>query len=145
MGGLCGYIGDAAPLPTTADGFASVGDMGWLDADGYLYIADRRVDMIVTGGANVYPAEVESALIEHPGIADVVVIGLSDPEWGRRVHALIEPTDPDDPPGAHDVIAFAKGRLAAYKVPKTVEAIARIPRSAATKVNRSALVEARGG
>lgn len=145
MSGLYGYVGEAAPLPVTDDGFASVGDMGWLDADGYLYIADRRVDMIVTGGANVYPAEVESALIEHPGIADVVVIGLRDPEWGRRVHAIIEPVDAADPPGAAEVIAFAKGRLAAYKVPKTVEEVEHIPRSAATKVNRSALVEARGG
>jgi bile acid-coenzyme A ligase len=143
--GLYGYVGDVAPLPVTADGFASVGDLGRLDADGYLYIADRRVDMIVTGGANVYPAEVENALIEHPGVVDVVVIGLRDPEWGRRVHALIEPLDPADPPGADDVIAFAKSRLAAYKAPKTVEVVVSIPRSAATKVNRSALIEARGG
>ena len=145
MSGLYGYVGDVAPLPVTDDGFASVGDLGRLDADGYLYIADRRVDMIVTGGANVYPAEVENALIEHPGVVDVVVIGLRDPEWGRRVHALIEPLDPADPPGADDVIAFAKSRLAAYKAPKTVEVVASIPRSAATKVNRSALIEARGG
>jgi bile acid-coenzyme A ligase len=145
MTGLYSYMGDAAPPPATDDGFASVGDIGRLDTEGYLYIADRRVDLIVTGGANVYPAEVESALIEHPGIADVVVIGLGDPDWGRRVHALIEPVDPADPPPADDVIAFAKSRLAGYKVPKTVEVVERIPRSAATKVNRSALIEARGG
>jgi bile acid-coenzyme A ligase len=143
--GLYGYMGDAPPLPVTDDGFASVGDVGRLDAEGYLYIADRRVDMVVTGGANVYPAEVENALIEHPGVADVVVIGLSDTEWGRRVHAIIEPVDPADPPPSDDVIAFAKGRLAGYKVPKTVEVVEFIPRSAATKVNRSALIEARGG
>jgi bile acid-coenzyme A ligase len=145
MTGLYGYVGVVAPLPVTDDGFASVGDLGRLDADGYLYIADRRVDMIVSGGANVYPAEVESALIEHPDVVDVVVIGLRDPEWGRRVHAIVEPLDPDDPPSADDVITFAKTRLAAYKAPKTVEVVDHIPRSAATKVNRSALVEARGG
>ena len=81
--GLYKYLGAADRLVTTDDGFATAGDLGWVDADGYLFMADRRVDMVVTGGANVFPAEVESALIEHPGIADVVVIGLADPEWGR--------------------------------------------------------------
>jgi len=145
MTGLYRYVGGAAPLPVTADGFSTAGDMGRLDEDGFLYIADRRVDMIVTGGANVYPAEVENALIEHPEIADVVVIGLTDPQWGRRVHAIVEPRDPTAPPSDADVIGFAKGRLAGYKVPKTVEVVDRIPRSAATKVSRSALIEARGG
>lgn len=98
--------------------------------------------MIVSGGANVFPAEVEAALSEHPGIADVVVIGLPDPEWGRRVHAIVEPAGP----GAlseEDVRIFAKERLAAYKVPKTVEFVTSIPRSAATKVNRANLVAER--
>jgi bile acid-coenzyme A ligase len=139
------YIGGAPPLPTTPDGFTSAGDIGRLDEDGYLYIADRRTDMIVTGGANVFPAEVESALIDHPEIADVVVIGLADERWGRRVHAVVQPVDAAHPPTEQTVIRYAKDRLAAYKVPKTVEFIAEIPRSAATKVNRSAMVEARGG
>ncbi|MDH6246754.1 AMP-binding protein [Mycobacterium sp. OTB74] len=139
------YLGGAPPLPTTADGFTSAGDLGHLDADGFLYIADRRTDMIVTGGANVFPAEVETALIDHPAVADVVVIGLADAHWGRRVHAVVQPTEPADPPDAQDVIAFAKARLAGYKVPKTVEYIDEIPRTAATKVNRSAMVAARGG
>ena len=85
------YLGGAPPLPSTEDGFRSAGDIGYLDEDGYLYIVDRRVDMIITGGANVFPAEVESALAGHPGIADVVVIGLADPQWGRRVHAVVQP------------------------------------------------------
>jgi bile acid-coenzyme A ligase len=145
MSGTYRYIGGAPPLPSTPDGFHSGGDLGYLDEDGYLYVVDRRVDMIVTGGANVFPAEVESALIDHDDITDVVVIGLADPEWGRRVHAVLQPTDPGRPPTAEEVIAFAKSRLAAYKVPKTVEFVDAIPRSAATKVNRSAMVEARGG
>lgn len=99
----------------------------------------------VTGGANVFPAQVEHALIDHPKIADVVVIGLRDEQWGHRVHAIVEPADPADPPDADEVIAYAKARLAAYKVPKTVELVDEMPRSAATKVNRSRLVEARGG
>ncbi|MDT7570779.1 MAG: bile acid-coenzyme ligase [Actinomycetota bacterium] len=143
--GLYTYLGGAPLLPTTDDGFGTAGDLGHLDEDGYLYIADRRVDMIITGGANVFPAEVESALSDHPAIADVVVIGLSDPEWGRRVHAVVEPADPAAPPSPDDVIAYAKSRLAAYKVPKTVELVERIPRSAATKVSRSTLVAEREG
>lgn len=139
------YLGGAAPLPTTTDGFTSAGDMGYLDADGYLYIADRRTDMIVTGGANVFPAEVESALIGHESIADVVVIGLSDPEWGRRVHAVVQPTDIADPPSEQAVIEYAKCKLAGYKVPKSVEFVDQIPRTAATKVSRSAMTRARGG
>ena len=143
--GAYAYLGGAALLPTTDDGFGSAGDMGWVDEDGYLYIADRRVDMIISGGANVYPAEVESALADHPEIADVVVVGLKDEEWGRRVHAIVAPRDAANPPTAAEVIAYAKERLAAYKVPKTVELVDEIPRSAATKVNRSALVAERGG
>ena len=139
------YIGGAAPLPRTPEGFASAGDIGYLDADGYLYIADRRTDMIITGGANVFPAEVESALSDHPEVADVVVIGVADPEWGRRVHAVVQPVDVAHPPTEQAVIAYAKGRLAGYKVPKTVEFVDEIPRTAATKVNRSAMVRARGG
>src|ERR1700722_3742893 len=139
------YLGGAPPLPSTDDGFRSAGDIGHLDADGYLYIIDRRVDMIITGGANVFPAEVESALAGHPGIADVVVIGLADEQWGRRVHAVVQLADPTTPLAEPEVIAYAKTRLAAYKVPKTVEFVDEIPRTAATKVNRSAMIAARGG
>jgi bile acid-coenzyme A ligase len=145
MTGLYSYRGGAALLPTTEDGFGTAGDVGWLDEDGYLYVVDRRVDLIVSGGANVYPAEVESALSDHPGIADVVVIGLSDAQWGRRVHAVVEPAQPERPVTEAEVIAYAKSRLSPYKVPKTVELVAAIPRSAATKVSRSAMVDARGG
>ncbi len=139
------YLGGAPLLPSTPDGFRTAGDIGHVDDDGYLYIADRRSDMIITGGANVFPAEVECALAEHDGIADVVVIGLNDSEWGRRVHAVIQLADSANPLTERDVISYAKTRLAAYKVPKTVEFVDQIPRTAATKVNRSAMVEARGG
>ncbi|WAC93089.1 class I adenylate-forming enzyme family protein [Mycobacterium sp. Aquia_213] len=138
------YLGGAAPLPSTEDGFRSAGDIGHVDEDGFLYLVDRRVDMIVSGGANVFPAEVESALAGHPDIADVVVIGLADERWGRRVHAVVQAAD-----GAslteQLVIEYAKNRLAPYKAPKTVEFVDAIPRTAATKVNRSAMIAARGG
>ena len=128
-------------MDTTDDGFASVGDMGWLDEDGFLYMADRRVDMIVTGGVNVFPAEVEAALSEHPTIGDVVIVGLSDETWGRRVHAIVAPLD--DSLDVDSVITFARDRLAPYKVPKTVEFVSSIPRSEAMKFNRAALVAER--
>ncbi|GAA2734423.1 class I adenylate-forming enzyme family protein [Actinocorallia aurantiaca] len=139
------YLGDAPRLRGTPDGFQSAGDVGHLDEDGYLYLLDRRVDIIITGGANVFPAEVEAALIGHPRIADVVVIGLRDEEWGRRVHAIVQPAGHGAPPTPSEVVAYAKSRLAAYKVPKSVEFVDAVPRSAATKVNRGALVAARGG
>jgi bile acid-coenzyme A ligase len=119
--------------------------LGWLDEEGFLFMADRRVDMIVTGAANVFPAEVESALSEHPEILDVVVIGLKDPEWGRRVHAIVQPADHAMPPSTEDVIGFAKERLAPYKVPKTVEFVVSLPRSEAMKLNRAALIAERDG
>jgi bile acid-coenzyme A ligase len=143
--GMFHYLGGAPLPPRTVDGFSTGGDLGWLEPDGYLHIVDRRVDMIVTGGANVFPAEVETALIDHPDIADVVVVGLKDPEWGRRVHAIVEAVDHARPPTVDDVRAFAKDRLAAYKVPKSVEFVEAIPRTEATKVSRAALVDARGG
>jgi bile acid-coenzyme A ligase len=145
-GPAASYVGDdVAPMPRTPDGFVTVGDLGWVDEDGFLFMADRRSDMIVTGGVNVFPAEVEAALSEHPAIADVVVIGLQDPEWGRRVHAIVQPADTAAPPGDDEVVAFAKARLAPYKVPKSVEFVELIPRSDAMKLSRSALAAAREG
>jgi bile acid-coenzyme A ligase len=145
-GPAASYVGDnVTPMTKTEDGFVTVGDLGWLDEEGYLYMADRRVDMIVTGAANVYPAEVEAALSEHPQIFDVVVIGLRDPQWGRRVHAIVQPADVANPPDEADIIAFAKARVAPYKVPKTVEFVASLPRSDAMKLSRQALVLERDG
>ena len=139
------YLGEAPQLPTTADGFQTVGDLGYLDDDGFLYVVDRRVDLIITGGVNVFPAEVETALLEHPKVADAVVVGLQDDEWGRRVHAIVQPADPADPPTFDELRAYAKGKLHSHKAPKSMELVDDIPRSAATKVNRGKLIEERGG
>jgi bile acid-coenzyme A ligase len=145
-GPAASYVGEnVTPMTITDDGFVTVGDLGWLDEEGYLYMADRRVDMIVTGAANVYPAEIEAALSEHPQIFDVVVIGLRDPEWGRRVHAIVQATETAHPPDVDDVINFAKARLAPYKAPKTVEFVDSLPRSDAMKLSRQALVLERDG
>ncbi|MDE3204972.1 MAG: AMP-binding protein [Acidobacteriota bacterium] len=138
------YIGIPTPEPILG-GYRTFGDMGSVDADGYLYIADRRQDMIITGGVNVFPAEVEVALSEHPEVADVVVVGLPDPEWGHRVHAIIQARDPANPPTEAELREFARSRLSGPKAPKAFELIDQIPRTSAGKVNRTRLVQERTG
>ena len=109
------------------------GDAGYLDSDGYLYIHDRVKDMIVSGGENVYPAEVESALFGHPAIADVAVIGVPDEKWGESVKAIIvkKPGVEADPA---DIIAFARERIAGYKVPKSIDFVDSLPRNPSGKI-----------
>lgn len=134
------YKYEGSPLGrTTSDGFASVGDLGWLDADGYLYIADRRTDLIISGGANVYPAEVEAVLGEHPDVADVVVVGRPDEEWGKAVHAVVELV-PGATTGEDQLEAWCRERLASYKRPKTYAFVEEMPRAESGKINRSALI-----
>ncbi|MFL6239063.1 MAG: class I adenylate-forming enzyme family protein [Actinomycetes bacterium] len=136
------YLGGTQPTMTD-DGFCTVGDLGYLDEDGFLYLVDRRSDLIISGGANIFPAEVETALLDHPKIKDIVVVGLLDEEWGRRVHAIIEPANAADPPTFDDVREYARARLHPYKAPKSIEIVESIPRSAAMKVNRAALTDER--
>jgi bile acid-coenzyme A ligase len=118
-------------------GWESLGDMGWLDEDGYLYLGDRSQDMILVGGSNVYPAEIESALSEHPLVRSCAVIGLPDDDRGNRVHAIVE-ADPAAV-SADELIAFTAERLIAYKRPRTVEFVDLPLRDDAGKVRRSAL------
>src|SRR5690606_23423588 len=136
------YIG-SPPAKSTPDGFTSVGDLGWVDEDGYLYLADRRVDLIITGGANVYPAEVEAPLSQHPEVVDVVVIGVPDEDWGRRVHAIVHPRDPDNPPAVSGLDAWVRQHLSSYKVPKSYEFLNGLPRDGAGKIRRLSLIEER--
>jgi bile acid-coenzyme A ligase len=138
------YLGNATQAPVTAEGYTTVGDMGWLDEEGYLYLSDRRVDLIKSGGVNVFPAEIEAALSEHPDIADVVVVGVRDEEWGHRVHAVVQPREGASLTAA-EVVGYAKSKLTNYKVPRTVSIVDRIPRTEATKINRKALAETYGG
>jgi bile acid-coenzyme A ligase len=132
------YIG--AEARRNAEGWESLGDMGWMDDDGYLYIADRRTDLILSGGANIYPAEVEAALEEHPAVLSCAVIGVPDEDLGQRVHALVQLSEDvsDD-----DLRAFLRERLVQYKVPRTFERSDGPVRDDAGKVRRSALVEER--
>lgn len=118
-------------------GWESLGDMGWFDEDGYLYLGDRMGDMILAGGANIYPAEVEAVLLEHPDVRSAVVIGLPDEDKGNRVHAIVE-ADPDAV-SEEELLRFAAERLVRYKIPRTVEFVDEALRDDAGKVRRSAL------
>jgi bile acid-coenzyme A ligase len=129
------YVGAAAR--TREGGWESLGDMGWLDEDGYLYLGDRLEDMILTGGANVYPAEVEAAIQEHPAVSSVAVIGLPDEEWGNVVHAIVE-ADPKAV-SVEELLAFVAERVARYKLPRSIEYTDQPMRDEAGKVRRSAL------
>jgi bile acid-coenzyme A ligase len=133
------YVG--AEARTRDGGWESLGDLGHLDADGFLYLADRAQDMIVSGGANLYPAEIEAALNEHPAVRSCAVIGLPDDDLGNRAHAIVEADA-----GAVDVDglkAFLRERLVAYKVPRTWEVVQESLRDDAGKVRRAALRSAR--
>lgn len=132
------YVG--AEAEATPDGWETLGDLGYLDADGWLYVVDRRTDMIVTGGANVYPAEVEAALDAHPAVRSSCVVGLPDDDLGQRVHAIVDAPAP--PPEAELREHLAK-HLVRYKMPRTFEFVDEPLRDDAGKVRRSALREAR--
>ncbi len=134
------YLG--AEARRTPDGWESVGDMGWLDADGYLYLGDRRSDMILTGGRNVYPAEVESALEAHPSVRSSCVIGLPDDDLGSRVHALVELSDPTSD---EELRTHLAERLVSWKRPGSFERVDVPLRDDAGKVRRSALRAERVG
>lgn len=138
------YLG-AAALETVEDDFSSVGDLGYLDAEGYLYLADRRVDLIISGGANVVPAEVESVLTQHPAVRDAVVIGLKDEDLGRRVHAIVELAAGHDAAVLPQLDRHMRTLLAGYKVPRNYEIVAALPRDEAGKIRKSTLRDERGG
>jgi long-chain acyl-CoA synthetase len=118
------------------DGWFRTGDAGWIDDQGYLFLHDRIKDMIVSGGENVYPAEVENALQAHPSVADAAVIGVPDERWGETVKAIVvkAPGAPDDEELAADVIAATRARLAHYKCPTSVEFVDALPRNPSGKV-----------
>ncbi len=122
------------------DGFFYTGDAGYFDEEGFLFIHDRVKDMIVSGGENVYPAEVENAIFSHPEVADVAVIGVPDDRWGESVKAIIVPKEGADP-SADSVIAWAKERIAGYKCPKSVDTIEALPRNPSGKILRKDLRE----
>jgi long-chain acyl-CoA synthetase len=139
---MAGYANRPAETAAalTEDGWLRTGDGGYLDADGYLFLTDRIKDMIVSGGENVYPIEVEEALSHHPAVAEVAVIGVPDARWGETVKALVVQR-----PGAsatpEELVAFARGRLAGYKLPRSIELVEDLPHTPSGKVLKHELRE----
>jgi long-chain acyl-CoA synthetase len=142
---MAGYF--ERPQETTAtltpDGWLRTGDGGYLDDDGYLFLTDRIKDMIVSGGENVYPVEVEEVLAHHPDVAEVAVIGVPDERWGETVKALVVPGSRRTPT-ADELVAFARERLAGYKLPRSIEFVDDLPRTATGKVLKRELRDRRG-
>lgn len=124
-------------------GWSTLGDMGSVDADGYLYLADRRTDLILSGGVNIYPREIEDALALHPAVADIVVFGLPDEEMGQRVHAVVQPAVPGSgtPELAGELIDFCRSRIAHYKAPRSVSFENELPRLPSGKMLRRLLMD----
>ena len=131
-----GYYNDpAATAKALRDGWLRTGDIGYLDQDGDLFILQRRDDLIISGGENIYPAEVEAALRQHPAVAEALALGLPDAEWGQRPAAIIE-TRAGHTVTAEAIIAFAREHLAGYKVPRRIAFVDALPRTASGKLQR---------
>jgi long-chain acyl-CoA synthetase len=132
---MAGYANRPAEtaVALTPDGWLRTGDGGYLDEDGYLFLTDRIKDMIVSGGENVYPVEVEEALSQHPAVAEVAIIGVPDERWGEAVKALVVRA-PAAEVGPEELVAFARERLAGYKLPRSVEFVEDLPRTPSGKV-----------
>ena len=121
-------------------GWFHTGDVGYLDSEGYLFITDRMKDMIISGGANIYPREVEEVISQHPAVAEVAVIGVPDEKWGEAVSALVVKKDLAEV-SAEEIIEYCKDHLASYKKPQSVEFLPSLPKNAYGKVLKRELRE----
>jgi len=149
VGTIYGALGDVeyfhAPEKTESSRrgeYFTMGDMGYLDDEGWLYLVDRRVDLIISGGVNIYPAEVEAALLQHPGVADVAVIGVPNAEWGHEVKAVVQRVEGVAAPTEGELIDFCRSHVAKYKCPRTVDFVAALPRDPLGKLQRWQLRDA---
>jgi long-chain acyl-CoA synthetase len=113
--------------------YMTVGDVGYLDEDPYLYLVDRKIDMVISGGVNVYPAEIEAVIHEHSAVLDVAVIGVPNEEWGEELKAVVQ-LKPETRARAEDIIDFCAGRLADYKRPRSVDFVDEVPRNPSGKL-----------
>jgi acyl-CoA synthetase (AMP-forming)/AMP-acid ligase II len=134
------YNKPEATASNTRDGFFSVGDIAYRDAEGYYYICDRKIDMIISGGVNIYPAEIEAVLTAHPAVADVAVIGVPDEQWGESVKAVVELL-PGASATAQELIDFCATRLADYKRPRSIDFVEQLPRNPAGKLLKTRIRE----
>jgi long-chain acyl-CoA synthetase len=129
-GGFAYHKDDEKTRENRVGDFFTVGDLGLLDEDGYLFLRDRKIDLIISGGVNIYPAEIEAALLTHPAVADAAAFGIPDDDWGEQVKAVVEPA-PGHAPGpalAAAILDHCSGRLAGYKCPKTLDFTSEMPR-----------------
>jgi O-succinylbenzoic acid--CoA ligase len=126
------------------DGWLHTGDLGYLDGEGYLYVVSRRQDLIISGGENVYPAEVESVLLAHPAVEEAAVVGLADARWGQVPAAAVK-LRAGMAASEAELIDFSRARLAGYKIPQQVRFVAALPRNAAGKLLRDAVQAALSG
>jgi fatty-acyl-CoA synthase/long-chain acyl-CoA synthetase len=127
------YKNDSGYAANSRGDFHTVGDIAYRDDEGYLYICDRKADMIISGGMNIYPAEIEAALEQHPEIYDIAVFGIPSDQWGEVVHATVV-RSPGSPLTSEEVTAFARGHLANYKVPRSVAFADELPRTGSGKL-----------
>jgi long-chain acyl-CoA synthetase len=136
------YKGDPEKTRAARRGeWFTVGDMGWLDDEGWLFLSDRKIDMIISGGVNVYPAEVEAALLAHPAVGDAAVFGVPNEEWGEEVKAVVEPAPgrAGDDALREELLAHCRARLAGYKCPRTLDFTSALPRDANGKLYKRKL------
>ena len=131
------------PARTLVDGWVRTGDMARRDEEGFLYIVDRKKDVIITGAFNVYPKEVEAVLQTHPGVAMVAVIGVPDEEWGEAIKAFVVP-EPGAAPSAEELIELCRNNLADYKKPRQIELVDELPLSPVGKISRKDLRDRAG-
>jgi long-chain acyl-CoA synthetase len=138
MGGDFEYLGEPEKTAEAhrVPGFFTLGDIGYLDTDGYLYLSDRKIDMIISGGVNIYPAEIEGVLTAHPAVVDVAVFGVPNEEFGEEVKAALQltPGTEWDDDLRDDIVAYCRERLAGYKVPRSFDVVPTVPRSEAGKL-----------
>jgi long-chain acyl-CoA synthetase len=133
------YKGDPEKTAAVRRGdWHTLGDIGSVDAEGFLYLCDRRADVIISGGVNLYPAQIEAVLLAHPAVADCCVVGIPDDEWGEAVHAVVQPSGGSvaGPALAEELLAQARARLAAYQVPRRIEFRTELPRTETGKLAR---------
>jgi long-chain acyl-CoA synthetase len=123
------------------EGWSTLGDIGYVDPDGYLFLTDRKADMIISGGVNIYPREAENVLVTHPKVADVAVFGIPNEEFGEEVKAVVQPVDMADagPALERELIAWCQARLAGLKCPRSVDFEAELPRHATGKLYKRLL------
>ena len=131
------YYGDAEKTANAFVGeYFTLGDMGYMDAEGYLYLTDRTANLIISGGVNIYPAEVDAVLLDHPSVQDVATIGVPDDDWGETVKAVVQlkPGVPESDELAAELIEFCREHLAHFKCPRTVDFVSELPREDTGKI-----------